>query len=120
METSSIVGEKAYHFAVDIISVYQNTLLPSKEFVLSKQLVRSGTSIGANIHEALGSYSKREFAAKMSIAYKEARETEYWIHLLHRSKHLSPQEFDSLSTNLKEICKMLYRIVQSSKSTSVK
>jgi four helix bundle protein len=81
----SIVREKSFAFALEIISLYKQ-LQGEKEFVLSKQMLRSGTSIGANIEEALAGQSRRDFLAKMSIASKEARETRYWLVLLQQSK----------------------------------
>ena len=83
--SQSIVREKSFAFALEIISLYKQ-LQSEKEFVLSKQMLRSGTSIGANIEEALAGQSRRDFLAKMSIASKEARETRYWLVLLQQSK----------------------------------
>jgi four helix bundle protein len=82
--SQSIVREKSFAFALEIISLYKQ-LQNEKEFVLSKQMLRSGTSIGANIEEALAGQSRRDFLAKMSIASKEARETRYWLVLLQQS-----------------------------------
>jgi len=82
--SQSIVREKSFAFALEIISLYKQ-LQSEKEFVLSKQMLRSGTSIGANIEEALAGQSRRDFLAKMSIASKEARETRYWLVLLQQS-----------------------------------
>ena len=82
--SQSIVREKSFAFAPEIISLYKQ-LQSEKEFVLSKQMLRSGTSIGANIEEALAGQSRRDFLAKMSIASKEARETRYWLVLLQQS-----------------------------------
>src|ERR1035437_9374286 len=83
--SQSIVREKSFAFALEIISLYKQ-LQSEKEFVLSKQMFRSGTSIGANIEEALAGQSRRDFLAKMSIASKKARETRYWMVLLQQSK----------------------------------
>ncbi len=85
MENKSIVNEKAISFALQIIELYK-LLKDNKEFVLSKQLLRSGTSIGANIAEALAGLSRKDFAHKMSIASKEARESHYWLILLQKSQ----------------------------------
>jgi four helix bundle protein len=79
---NNVVQEKSYQFAKRIVRVYQHLSEEKREFVLSKQLLRSGTSIGANIEEAIGGNSKRDFKAKLRISYKEARETKYWIRLL--------------------------------------
>ena len=84
VKNENIIVERSFAFALRIIEVYK-LLSTEREYVLSKQLLRSGTSIGANVAEATAAYSKREFAAKMSIASKEARETRYWLELLIRS-----------------------------------
>jgi four helix bundle protein len=84
-----------------------------KEFVLSKQLVRSGTSIGANVEEANGAQSKKEFGAKMSIAYKECRETHYWLRLLRDSEYLEPQHAETILNDCDELCKIIGSIVRS-------
>jgi len=112
MESNSIVGQKSSQFAIQIIKLYRDVLLPQQEYTLSKQLLRCGTSIGANIHEGLGAYSKKDFAAKMGIAYKEARESEYWLNLLLHSEYISSAQFENLTSQLTEICKMLYRIIK--------
>ena len=82
MKNDNVIQIKSYAFAVKIIKIYQFLANDKKEFVLSKQLLRSGTSIGANIEEAIGGQSSKDFYAKLTIAYKEARETHYWIRLL--------------------------------------
>jgi four helix bundle protein len=81
----SIIRKRSFEFALVIISLYRK-LQEQREYVLSKQLLRSGTSIGANVEEACAGQSRRDFLAKMSIASKEARETKYWLRLLHQSK----------------------------------
>ncbi|GAB7257032.1 hypothetical protein OBPA_14970 [Polaribacter sp. OB-PA-B3] len=82
MKKDNIIQTKSYNFAVRIIKLYKHLSQEKKEFVLSKQLLRSGTSIGANIEEAIGGQSRKDFLAKLTIAYKEARESHYWIRLL--------------------------------------
>jgi four helix bundle protein len=84
----SIVKEKSYNFALRIVKLYKHLIEVKKEFVLSKQLLRCGTSIGANVEEALGGQSDKDFIAKISIAYKESRETNYWLRLLKDSDYL--------------------------------
>ncbi len=79
MKKDNIIQTKSYNFAVRIIKLYKHLSQEKKEFVLSKQLLRSGTSIGANIEEAIGGQSRKDFFAKLTIAYKEARESHYWI-----------------------------------------
>ena len=107
----SIVGSKAYYFALKVILLY--TLMhDQKEFVLSNQLLRSATSIGANIEEATAGLSQKDFTAKMSIASKEARESRYWLSLLSDSRILKDFDFSELLTEIDEIVKMLTKIVK--------
>ncbi len=84
----SIIADKAYAFALDIIVIYKQLSAERKEYVLSKQLLRAGTSIGANINEAISGESKRDFIHKLGIALKEARETSYWLNLLKDSSYI--------------------------------
>ncbi len=89
MKDDNVLQEKSYQFALRIVEIgYQ--LINNKEFILSKQLIRSGTSIGANVEEAIGAYSRKDFQHKLNIAYKEARETKYWLRLLRDSKKMEP------------------------------
>lgn len=90
------VFEKSKRFAVRIVKLYKYLCDEKKEYILSKQVLRSGTSIGANISEALCSISKKEFLAKMYIAYKECSETKYWLELLYETDFLSKDEYDSI------------------------
>ncbi|OPZ31339.1 MAG: hypothetical protein BWZ00_00585 [Bacteroidetes bacterium ADurb.BinA174] len=110
----NVVKDKSFDFAVRIVNLYKHLSQEKKEFVLSKQLLRSGTSIGANVEEAIGGISKADFRAKMSIAYKEARETNYWIRLLHATEYLNDKEFESIYCDADELCKLLFTITQSS------
>jgi len=91
MKDDNIIQIKSYAFAVRIVKAYQFLSNDKKEFVLSKQLLRCGTSIGANVEEAIGGQSDKDFFAKLSIAYKEARETHYWIRLLKDTDYLSEE-----------------------------
>ena len=93
---SSQVYDKAYQFAIRIVNAYKHLCDDKNEFILSKQLLRSGTSIGANIAEAQGAISKADFKAKMSIAYKEYLETKYWLSLLKDTGYISQKAFDSI------------------------
>jgi four helix bundle protein len=105
------IAAKSFDFSLRIIRTYR--ILQSKsEFVLSRQLLKSGTSIGANVEEALGAYSKREFAAKMGISYKEARESEYWIRLLHASGYLPEEENIPLQRDVEELLRILGSILR--------
>ncbi len=94
----NIIVKKSYSFALAIIQLYK-MLMERKEYVLSKQILRSGTSIGANVHEAVGSHSKKDFIHKLSIAVKEARETLYWLNLLKGSNYILIDEFNPLNNS---------------------
>ena len=95
-ESKNIVANKSYAFALRIIKLYKYLLSDKKEFVLSKQILRSGTSIGANVKEAEHAQSKKDFTHKMNIALKEANETEYWLMLLKDSEYISVDSFNSI------------------------
>jgi four helix bundle protein len=110
----NVVKEKSYAFALRIIQMYQHLSFEKKEFVSSKQILRSGTSIGANIGEADVAISKAEFSAKISIAYKESHETCYGLRLLLDSNYIDKKSFDSIFNNAEELCKLLYSILNSS------
>src|SRR5690606_3392872 len=102
MRSDNVVQIKSYAFAVRIVKVYQFLSNDRKEFVLSKQLLRSGTSIGANIEEALGGQSGKDFYAKLTIGYKEAREPQYWIRILRDTDYLSNEQSESLLDDITE------------------
>lgn len=110
----NIIAEKTYQFAIEIVKLTRE-LISEKEYVLSKQILKSGTSIGANVEEAIGGISKREFRAKMSISYKEARETQYWLKLLRDTNYISIEKFNTLNTELTSILKILYKIIETSR-----
>lgn len=114
-QTRNVVQEKSYAFAVRIVRMYQHLSSEKREFVLSKQVLRSGTSVGANVEEAIGGLSKKDFAARMGIAYKEARETSYWLRLLNDSGYIDDAAFASMHNDCEELLKLLYTIVQSAK-----
>ncbi|MDY0780171.1 four helix bundle protein [Tenacibaculum sp. IB213877] len=107
MKKDNIIQIKSYDFAVRIVKVYKYLSEEKKEFVLSKQLLRSGTSIGANIEEAIGGQSRKDFYAKLTIAYKEARETHYWIRLLRDTDYLMNDEVNSLLEDVNELLKII-------------
>lgn len=111
MITNSLVYEKAYSFAIRIVNAYK-FLKDKQEFVLSKQLLRAGTSVGANIAEANGAISDSDFSAKISIAYKEILETKYWLSLLKDTGYISPDTFSDVHEDVDEIVKMLYSILK--------
>ena len=108
----NIVQNKSFDFAVRIVNLYKHLSQEKREFVLSKQLLRSGTSIGANVEEAIGGISKADFGAKLSIAYKETRETTYWLRLLHTTEYLNDKEFESIFCDVDELCKLLFSIIK--------
>ena len=112
----NIILDKSFTFAIRVVKLYKHLCDEKKEYVLSKQLLRSGTSIGANINEAQAGQSKADFIAKMAIASKEARETKYWIDLLTKTNYLDINEnhVQSLIKDIEEIIKLLTSIVKSS------
>lgn len=110
MKENNIIQEKSFAFALQIVSLYKSLVSEKKEFVLSKQVLRSGTSIGANIEEAIGGYSEKDFAHKLSISYKETRETIYWLKLLYKSEYISKEEFDKAHLAAEEIARILGKI----------
>ena len=107
MKNDNVVQIKSYAFAVRIIKVFKYLSEQKKEFVLSKQLLRCGTSIGANIEEAIGGQSGKDFFSKLTISYKEARETHYWIRLLKDTDYLSVEEADSLLKDVDELLRII-------------
>lgn len=111
MVTKSLVYDKAYVFAIRIVKAYQ-FLNEKQEYILSKQLLRSGTGIGANIAEANGAISEADFSAKLSIAYKEVLETKYWLSLLKDTSYIETDVYDSIYSDADEIAKMLYAILK--------
>ena len=115
MRSKNIVEQKSFDFAVRIVNLYKHLTDKKKEFVLSKQLLRSGTSIGANVSEAERAHSKADFYAKMTIALKEANESHYWIRLLNTTDYLTKSEYDSLIADIDEIISLLVSITKTIK-----
>ena len=111
------IAEKSKRFAIDCVRMYKHLLDKPKEYVLSKQFVRSGTSIGANVHEAIRAQSKADFLAKMSIALKEAQETDYWLDILHETGYVSQRDFNHLHSGLDEILRLLTSVCKTSLSS---
>ena len=105
----SILAEKCFDFAIRVVNAYKFITVKHKEFVMSKQLLRSGTSIGANVAEARRGYSRADFAAKLGIALKEAGEVEYWLRLLNKTNYLSDRQYESLNADLQEIINILVK-----------
>lgn len=110
MAKESLIQQKSFAFSLSVIELYRN-LQSQNEYVLSKQLLRSGTSIGANVEEATAAQSSKDFLSKMSIASKEARETKYWLRLLHESKITTIAVKKELS-EIEEIIRILTSIVK--------
>ena len=108
--SGNTVVDKSFEFAVRIKNLYKYVVKEHKEYVLSKQLLRSGTSIGANVAEAQRGQSKADFAAKMSIALKEANETHYWIRLLYRTEFLTNSQYTSINADIQELIGILTAI----------
>ena len=115
MKKDNLVKDKSYQFALRIIGLYRHLTKNQKEYVLAKQVIRSGTSIGANVEESVGGQSKKDFLSKMSIAYKEARETHYWLRLLKDSKYLEEKIADSLLNDCDELLKIIGSIQKTTK-----
>ncbi len=112
----NVVLDKSYAFALQIVTLYKYLTQEKKEYVLSKQLLRSGTSIGANTTEAQAAISKKDFIAKLSIASKEARETEYWLRLLADSQYIDKSKPSTLLlfTEVESLIKLLTSIIKTS------
>jgi len=110
MKQDNVIQEKTFAFAIRIVNLYKYLCEEKKEYVLSKQILRSGTSIGANIEESIGGQSNRDFLTKVTIAYKEARETVYWLKLLFATDYINKEQADSLLKDAEEICKILGKI----------
>lgn len=112
----NLIQVKSYQFSIRIIKLYQYLKNEKKEFVLSKQILRCGTSIGANIEESIGGSSQKDFVAKLNISYKEARETHYWLRLLKDTDYIDTAMFDSLIEDCESILKILFKIIETSRS----
>lgn len=115
VEKKSIAYEKAYKFAIRIVKAYKFLTNEKKEYVLSKQLLRSGTSIGANLAEANAAISDSDFSNKISIAYKECQETKYWLLLLKDTDYIEEKVFESIHEDADEIGKILFKILKTTR-----
>lgn len=116
MEKENIIADKSKAFAIRIIRMYQFLTTEKREFILSKQLLRSGTSIGANVRESIYGQSRPDFHTKLTIALKEAAETEYWLELLHETDYITLEQFNSIMNDCKEIIKILTAITKQTKN----
>lgn len=115
MKNDNIIQEKSYSFALKIIEVYKYLYYEKKEYVLARQILRSGTSIGANVEEAIGGISRKDFLSELSIAYKEARETKYWVNLLYDSKFILITQKQNLLPDCEELLRILGSIQKTMK-----
>ena len=120
MSGKVLILEKSFDFAVRVVNLYKYLCNEKKEFTLSKQLLRSGTSIGANINEAQDAQSKNDFISKLSISLKEARETKYWIELLRETDYLTDKEANNILEDLIEVIKLLVSIIKTTKENHAK
>lgn len=112
MTDNNIIVEKSMEFAVRIVNLYKYLCAEKSEYVMSKQILRSGTSIGANVREAIRGQSRADFGAKMNIALKEACETEYWLELLYKTDYIEKEHCESIYNDCKEIIRILTAIVK--------
>jgi four helix bundle protein len=112
----NVIEEKSFHFAVRIVKLNQYLRTKKKEYILSKQLLRSGTSIGANVAESQQAQSRADFISKLEIALKETTETKYWLRLMKETGYLSESEFESIFSDCAELEKILVRIIKSTKN----
>jgi len=111
----NIVKTKSFGFAIDVVHIYKNLTDEKKEFVLSKQLLRSGTSVGAMVREAEFAESKADFIHKLSIAQKEINESIYWIELLYETKYIDKVKFNRLNEKAIELIKLITSILKTAK-----
>ena len=118
MKKDNIIASKSFDFAVRIVKLCQH-LRSKNETVLSKQLLRSGTSIGANVSEAMRGQSDADFISKLNIALKEANETDYWIKLLHRTDYLTDKEYASIDADANEIIAILVSIIKTMRDKQI-
>ena len=116
VKEENIIKQKSLDFAVRIVKLNKYIVQHHQDYVLSKQLLRSGTSIGANVREALGAQSRNDFAAKMHIALKEVYETEYWLELFYRTDVMNEAQYNSIFSDCRELTNILASIVKTIKA----
>ena len=114
-ERKSIIKEKSFLFAIGVVKLYKSLVETKKEFVLSKQLLRSGTAIGALVREAQNAESKADFIHKLSISQKECDETIYWIELLYQTEYINQKEFERINNESTELLKMIRSAILTTK-----
>ena len=115
MKNNNVLVDKSFQFAIRTVKLYKYLCEDKKEFILSKQLLRAGTSIGANINESQDAQSKNDFVSKLSISLKEARESKYWLELLKETDYLTNKEAESILNDLEEVIKLLVSIIKTTK-----
>ncbi|HJV77971.1 MAG TPA: four helix bundle protein [Paludibacter sp.] len=119
-QTGNAIVDKSKAFAIRVIRLFQYLQKEKKEYIISKQLLRSGTSVGANIKEGIRGQSVKDFRAKMAIALKEASESEYWLELLVETDYIDQTQFESMVNDCIELIKILTAILNSSERNTVK
>ena len=115
MKSENLIVDKSKAFAVRIVNLYKYLCSEKKEYVLSKQLLRSGTSIGANVKEAIRGQSREDFVHKLSISLKEASESEYWLELLYETEYITQAQFESMIADCRELIRVLSSIIKTIK-----
>ena len=118
MKDDNVVKEKSFEFSVRIVNLYKHLTTSKQEDIMSKQLLRSGTSIGANICEAEQAQSTLDFLSKMNISLKESSESDYWLRLLHRTGYLNVEEYNNIIKDCRDLTKLLVAIVKSTKENN--
>ena len=114
--SGNAIADKSMDFAVRVVNLYRQLVSERNEYVMSRQLLRSGTSIGANVREAMSAQTKADFVAKMSIALKECNETGYWLELMTRTSFMTDEQYRSLDSDRREIFALLTSIIKSARS----
>ena len=114
----NVIAAKSYAFAIRCVNLYNFLCEEKKDYTIGKQLLRSGTSIGANVKEAIRGYSKADFTSKMSISLKEASETEYWIEILRDTGYITTHQAESMLDDCTELIKMLMTIIKTSQTNN--
>ena len=115
MAKPNVIAEKSEEFAVRVINLSKYLIAEKKEYIISKQIFRSGTSIGANVSESRNAQSKDDFISKLNIALKEADETAYWLRILKRTEFISQDQFSSLNEDVQELISILVSIIKTTK-----
>ena len=118
MKADNTIKDKSLDFAIRIVRLYKHISETNNEYILSKQLLKSGTSVGANIREALRGQTRLDFIAKMNISLKEIYESEYWLELLYKTDYITDKEFESIFADCRELTKLLTSIVKTTKDNS--